>query len=583
MSMLRTISLSITIGAILAFSGAWAQVSETSYDIAQSKDKLPKGIVATYKGGEISEEDFQNKIKSIPFFQRGDPMNPKDISWKHKLIKDMAANQILSQKAIKDNLDKEEDFLKAYKEQESKELLDILFQKEVKDKAKVSDKEISDYYNTHKDSFVDPETIKFRYIFVDTYATRTTDAQKKEALEKINKAYSLLKEGKSFVDVAKEYSEVEESRRGEIAGPFQVGPSAQRRIARVLEETATSMQPGSFSSIMTTEKGYHIIYLEEHKLAYQNPISEVKEEIVKILEAGVIKNRIADVISAATTGLKIVTHPEYLSDSTAKNSDIILSMPDYKMTIQDFRELSNKMMMGHSTPEQEAKFLDIQVRNQGLARYARKLKLDKSPEFKKAMETFKNQYLGEKWLTKEVNNKVKITDAMAKDFYDQNTASFMTEKEYYVRNIYVKANITKDTPPDERTRLLSLAKETAQMALNELKNGLDFATTAQKYSTIPNAKEGGLIGWYSTGPMGHIFDIALSKLTTGQTSELLDMRDGYQIIKLEKVKDPVLNDFDKVIDKARQMAEGTEKIKTRNAIIESVLKEVNFKYDSSRF
>jgi parvulin-like peptidyl-prolyl isomerase len=83
--------------------------------------------------------------------------------------------------------------------------------------------------------------------------------------------------------------------------------------------------------------------------------------------------------------------------------------------------------------------------------------------------------------------------------------------------------------------------------------------------------------------MGHIFDIALSKLTTGQTSELLDMRDGYQIIKLEKVKDPVLNDFDKVIDKARQMAEGTEKIKTRNAIIESVLKEVNFKYDSSRF
>ncbi len=577
----KTVTLSLTIGALLALGCVNAQESETSYDVAQSKIKLSQGIVASYKGGQVTEEEFTNKVKSIPWFQRGDPMNQNDTSWKNDIVKNIVVNKVLAKNALKDKLDKEADFLKAYREEENKQLLDILFQKEVKDKSKPSETEIEKYYSEHKTDFSDPESIKIRYLFVDTYNTRTTESQKKEAFQKINEAYKLLEEGKPFVDVAKEYSEVEEARRGEAAGPFFVGPKAQKRIARVLEETALSLKVGSFSSIMTTDKGYHIIYLEEHKLAYQNPLAEVKDQIQKILESTIIKERVPQVISSATTGLDIESHPEYLTDTAIKPSMVIISMPDYKLTVAEFEESVLKTM-GPSSPEQKVRFLDSKIRNQALALYARKLKIDKAPELNKVMKEFKDQYLGDRWIKNEVNKNLKVTDKMVQDFYNRNTSNFMTPKEYLARNIYIKAGISRDTPPADKAKLLTSARETAEMALNDIQKGLDFATTAQKYSTIPNAKDGGFIGWYSMGPMGHVFDLALGKLTTGQHSDILDMRDGYQIITLEDTREPKLQSFDEVKEKARQMAENEERVRLKSSITRTVLKDVKFQFDSSR-
>ena len=71
----------------------------------------------------------------------------------------------------------------------------------------------------------------------------------------------------------------------------------------------------------------------------------------------------------------------------------------------------------------------------------------------------------------------------------------------------------------------------AQEILNALKNGADFAKTAEARSIDGSRRRGGDLRWFGHGVMVKPFEQAAFALRKGQTSDIVKTQFGYHIIK----------------------------------------------------
>lgn len=135
----------------------------------------------------------------------------------------------------------------------------------------VTENDLRQYYDKHKDEFVDEE-YRLQQIFV----SGQRDGQKR-----VTEAYNLLQEGKSFEAVAKDYSDETKSATagGDIGYVKKVDLIPQLRAAVVF------LTPGVYSSIITTPYGFHILKLVEKKkgemLTFEMARDSIHEKIVQ--------------------------------------------------------------------------------------------------------------------------------------------------------------------------------------------------------------------------------------------------------------------------------------------------------------
>jgi peptidyl-prolyl cis-trans isomerase C len=140
----------------------------------------------------------------------------------------------------------------------------------------VTEKDIADFYELHKDSFVDKERVRARHILIKV-ANNASAQQKAEARDKIQ---SILKEikpdGSNFAELAKKYSQCPSAQQGGDLGFFTRG-----QMVKPFEDAAFSLQPGQISGIVETAFGYHIIQVEEKKPQRQLTLEEVSDQIME--------------------------------------------------------------------------------------------------------------------------------------------------------------------------------------------------------------------------------------------------------------------------------------------------------------
>ena len=136
----------------------------------------------------------------------------------------------------------------------------------------VTEKDLRQYYDKHKDEFVDEE-YRLQQIFVS--------GQRSDGQKRVTEAYNLLQEGKSFEAVAKDYSDDTKSAPagGDIGYVKKVDLIPQLRAAAVF------LTPGVYSSIITTPYGFHILKLVEKKkgelITFEMARDTIHEKIVQ--------------------------------------------------------------------------------------------------------------------------------------------------------------------------------------------------------------------------------------------------------------------------------------------------------------
>jgi peptidyl-prolyl cis-trans isomerase C len=131
-------------------------------------------------------------------------------------------------------------------------------------RGEIDEKEILQYYESHRSSFQLPQKVRARQIFV-------TDGE--EAIQILKR----LKRGERFGKVAAEKSLGPEKVNGGDLGYFSRG---ERPIEfdRVFE-----MRVGTISEVIKSPYGYHIFQLEERMAARQIPFEEARSGIIQKL------------------------------------------------------------------------------------------------------------------------------------------------------------------------------------------------------------------------------------------------------------------------------------------------------------
>jgi peptidyl-prolyl cis-trans isomerase C len=139
----------------------------------------------------------------------------------------------------------------------------------------------------------------------------------------------------------------------------------------------------------------------------------------------------------------------------------------------------------------------------------------------------------------EVAEKVKISDEESKEYYDTHPEFFKQPEQVRASHILIK--VDENASEAQKTEARKKMKEVQQ----KLQKGEDFATLAKTYSEGPSGPGGGNLGYFRRGQMVKPFEDAAFKLKSGETSDIVETRFGYHLIKV----------FDKQPEKALTYAE----------------------------
>ncbi len=180
----------------------------------------------------------------------------------------------LTDNALEESLKKEGLSFEEYKKRLSEQIvISKVVSQQIRNKVVVSEEEVKKYMEANKESFTDGETFKIKQIFL---GRPKDDADIKVIEDRASIIIQRLKAGEDFSILAEEYSE---DPSGKLGG--DLGFIKKSQMAKEFIDALNSMKVGEFSNPFWTEKGLHIIKLEE-KVAAQST-DEARESVLKQL------------------------------------------------------------------------------------------------------------------------------------------------------------------------------------------------------------------------------------------------------------------------------------------------------------
>jgi peptidyl-prolyl cis-trans isomerase SurA len=180
----------------------------------------------------------------------------------------------LTDNALEESLKKEGLSFEEYKKRLSEQILiSKVVSQQIRNKVVVSEEEVKKYMEANKESFTDGETFKIKQIFLER---PKDDADIKVIEDRASIIIQRLKGGEDFSILAEEYSE---DPSGKLGG--DLGFIKKSQMAKEFIDALNSMKVGEFSNPFWTEKGLHIIKLEEKVSAQRT--DEARESVLKQL------------------------------------------------------------------------------------------------------------------------------------------------------------------------------------------------------------------------------------------------------------------------------------------------------------
>ena len=188
---------------------------------------------------------------------------------------------------------------------------------------------------------------------------------------------------------------------------------------------------------------------------------------------------------------------------------------------------------------QESKKQGIQVKPETVTEQLTivKQRFPSEAEFKKALDEnklteskikadIKRDMAIQQLIDKEVDQKVKITDEEGKTFYDTNPQLFQQPEQVKASHILIK--VDEGASEENKAEARKKIKEIQQ----KVQKGEDFAELAKTYSEGPSAPRGGDLNFFGRGQMVKPFEDAAFSLEPNETSDIVETKFGYHLIKV---------------------------------------------------
>jgi parvulin-like peptidyl-prolyl isomerase len=284
----------------------------TLYEFNASFEPYRRNIENTYKGNDketlikqTRETLFQRTIDNILIEQEakktGISASVKDTDVMN-VLQDVLMKQKISMQDFAKNLEKDGNSVEAVKKEIRSQLVRMrLLRREIKDKIIVSDQEIGEYYNSHRDEYEGKESVRMKQLMLvlPPGADKTAKAKlKNEAL----RLRALIMSGESFDLLAAKYSKGPAAAQGGDVGFIEKGT-----IIPEVEAAAFSLPLEQVSEVIESSLGFHIIKVVDKRGAGLKPIAMVREEIKAKIEDEKLDKKFDEWISSVRSKSHIET------------------------------------------------------------------------------------------------------------------------------------------------------------------------------------------------------------------------------------------------------------------------------------
>lgn len=193
--------------------------------------------------------------------------------------------------------------------------------------AKVTDKDVQDFYNKNKAQFNYPERVRASHILIevnpaaikqeivsqDKKGVLTSDEINKKVQETVDKKMALAREVRAkvvqnpeqFPALAKQYSDD----KGSAEKGGDLGFFSREMMVKPFSDAAFKLKPGTISEIVVSDYGNHIIIVTDKAAAGVQPFAKVKDEIMAYL----VQKKKIDTLKTLLDGLKASAKIEYVN------------------------------------------------------------------------------------------------------------------------------------------------------------------------------------------------------------------------------------------------------------------------------
>jgi peptidyl-prolyl cis-trans isomerase C len=141
-----------------------------------------------------------------------------------------------------------------------------------------SDADARDFYAKNPDKFKEDESVRASHILIRV-DEKADAAAKKKARAEIDAVLKQVKAGGDFAKLAQEHSQDGSASQGGDLNYFTKG-----QMVPAFDKVAFELKPGQVSDVVTTQFGYHIIKVIDHKTGRTVPFEEAQAKIKEFLE-----------------------------------------------------------------------------------------------------------------------------------------------------------------------------------------------------------------------------------------------------------------------------------------------------------
>jgi peptidyl-prolyl cis-trans isomerase SurA len=183
-----------------------------------------------------------------------------------------------------------------------------VIQREVGQKLQITQEELQAYYEKHKQEMAQPEQVRLSEILIPTETPaadstpdkpnmlQMSDEQVAQQKGKAEQVLAQLKAGKSFEDMAKQYSGGPTAAQGGDLGLFKRGVMAKE----LEDKTFDQMKQGDISDVLRTKQGFVILKVSEHNKPGVPALKEVEDKV----QEGVYFEKLQPALRAYLTKLR---------------------------------------------------------------------------------------------------------------------------------------------------------------------------------------------------------------------------------------------------------------------------------------
>lgn len=240
------------------------------------------------------------------------------------------------------------------------------------------------------------------------------------------------------------------------------------------------------------------------------------------------------------------------------DSVVLVKVSNGSITLSDFNAKIAKLPAYYQRviDQNKARYLDEIIAEKLFYEEAVRNGLNNDKEVAEIIKEAKKKIVIAKLIKNEIDDKVVVSEAEIRAFYDANKDNLKTPEMWRASHILV--------PTEEE------AKDIAK----QLASGAKFEDLAKARSKDATASRGGDIGFFRAGQLVPDFENVAIKLTVGQTSDVVHTKFGYHIIRLTDKKPPGIQSY----DKAKPVIENELKKKKKAQMFEQFILMLKKKY-----